>query len=1099
MKITNKIGLSFEFLENGSLKNIEAEKIRINLKPGTLFSKNITNIYLRKKGEKIKFHPLFGAGSNSSFTVENNLYKAKGTWGNIDYNCVLQLAENTFAWKWNVEITNKNAENVELDLVYFQEIGLKTSNDGLVNEYYVSQYLERIVLEDQNHGSVLACRQNTKEVSGYPWLLLASENTANSALTDGMQFYGNLYRATEIPEALLKNSFDGNLAGESPIIALQEKPFSLNFGETKKAAFFGIFNPNHEKATSTDDLEILKNIKTEFSEIEINFNQNEAETFGNIFSDASFLEVNDLDDAEISTYFGNKILHKESQNGKWLSFFTKEQNHVISKFKETLVDRPHAHILQSKMGYNPDENVMSTTCFATGVFNSHISQGNTNFNVFLSINTSQFNTIFESGQRIFVKIKDQNYLLGIPSAFEMGLDFCRWIYKFNEGVFEIVTQSSIENPFFETTFKVLKGEEVQLIFTQDFDKLNSWKISETENKNVFVANPSEKSMIKEKFENPQFKVEVKTENVSYKSTLETEISENLKGLQNHLFALETEKTKEFTVRFVGEVLQKMNEENFHSKSGQNFWKSLGNNLKLQSENNHIKAIDTILPWYGMNAMTHYLTPYGLEQFSGAAWGTRDVSQGPIEFLLSLEKFDSAKEVLKIIFKNQNTFGDWPQWWMFDSYSQVRAGDCHGDIYYWVLISLANYIKTTGDFGVLDEKLPYFDNKTETTVAEHAERLIKMIVDSYIGETALVPFGGGDWNDSLQPLSEELAKRLISSWTVEMNYQAFSEMKEIYEMMGNSTKSEELQNYLDRIKADFNQFLVKDGVVAGYGYVEDDGNISVLLHPTDKKTGIKYSLLPMNRGIISGIFTKEQALAHQPIIDQYLKGPDGARLMDKPLKYKGGIQEIFQRAESSTYFGREIGLMYIHEHVRYAESQAMLGKAEEFVKAMRQAIPVNYQEIVSQGSLRQANCYYSSSDVAFKTRYEADEKYQDVLDGKMRVDGGWRVYSSGPGIYISLVIKKLMGFRADKDFVVIDPVLTKEMNGLKASINYHNYFLNFEYEVKEGNFNPKKITINGSEVAFAEEENILRKGGAKMQKSVFLQLLKEGENTILVEL
>ena len=50
-----------------------------------------------------------------------------------------------------------------------------------------------------------------------------------------------------------------------------------------------------------------------------------------------------------------------------------------------------------------------------------------------------------------------------------------------------------------------------------------------------------------------------------------------------------------------------------------------------------------------------------------------------------------------------------------------------------------------------------------------------------------------------------------------------------------------------------------------------------------------------------------------------------------------------------------------------------------------------------------------------------------------------------------------------------------------------------------NFNPKKIIINGNSINFEEEENRFRKGGAKMQKSDFLSLLKEGENTILVEL
>ena len=48
------------------------------------------------------------------------------------------------------------------------------------------------------------------------------------------------------------------------------------------------------------------------------------------------------------------------------------------------------------------------------------------------------------------------------------------------------------------------------------------------------------------------------------------------------------------------------------------------------------------PWFGMNALIHYLTPYGLEQFSGAAWGTRDVCQGPIDLLLCQEKYAAGQ-------------------------------------------------------------------------------------------------------------------------------------------------------------------------------------------------------------------------------------------------------------------------------------------------------------------------------------------------------------------------------------------------------------------------------------------------------------------------
>jgi 1,2-beta-oligoglucan phosphorylase len=293
--------------------------------------------------------------------------------------------------------------------------------------------------------------------------------------------------------------------------------------------------------------------------------------------------------------------------------------------------------------------------------------------------------------------------------------------------------------------------------------------------------------------------------------------------------------------------------------------------------------------------------------------------------------------------------------------------------------------------------------------------------------------------------------------------------------------------------------LKDGIVAGYGLMEDSGKISVMLHPSDTITGVHYSILPMERGIISGIFTKEQAEYHQDLIEKHLKGPDGARLMDRPLKYKGGIQEVFQRAESSTFFGREIGLMYVHEHIRYAESLAKTGKAEAFVKALRQAIPVGYRDIVPEGDIRQSNCYYSSSDVVFKTRYEADERYDEVIRGNFTLRGGWRVYSSGPGIYIGLIISRLLGLRIESGHVIIDPVLPFAMDGLSVSLNFLDHKVTFYYSVKTGNFSPKTIRINGKNISHFFEENKYRKGGALIPIKGFVNLLAKHGNVIEVKL
>jgi cellobiose phosphorylase len=146
-----------------------------------------------------------------------------------------------------------------------------------------------------------------------------------------------------------------------------------------------------------------------------------------------------------------------------------------------------------------------------------------------------------------------------------------------------------------------------------------------------------------------------------------------------------------------------------------------------------------------------------------------------------------------------------------------------------------------------------------------------------------------------------------------------------------------------------------------------------------------------------------------------------------------------------------------------------------------------------GDIRQSNCYYSSSDVHFKTRYEADERYPEVIDGKWTLRGGWRVYSSGPGIYIGLIISKLLGIRIEAANVIIDPVLTKEMDGLSASMTFLSKNISFNYSVRKGHFSPKSIRINGKDVTFTLEETRYRKGGAVIPVHLFILSLDREEN------
>ncbi len=184
----------------------------------------------------------------------------------------------------------------------------------------------------------------------------------------------------------------------------------------------------------------------------------------------------------------------------------------------------------------------------------------------------------------------------------------------------------------------------------------------------------------------------------------------------------------------------------------------------------------IFPWFIHNALVHYLSPRGLEQYSGGGWGTRDVCQGPVELLLALGRFEPIRDLLCRVFRQQNTDGDWPQWFMFfDRERNIRPGDSHGDIVYWPVLALAQYLSATGDAGLLDETLPFFhsdgdDAAEKATVWQHVERALDLIRRRVIAGTHLAAYGHGDWNDSLQPAKPDMRERLCSSWTVTLNYQ-----------------------------------------------------------------------------------------------------------------------------------------------------------------------------------------------------------------------------------------------------------------------------------------------------------------------------------------
>jgi cellobiose phosphorylase len=409
----------------------------------------------------------------------------------------------------------------------------------------------------------------------------------------------------------------------------------------------------------------------------------------------------------------------------------------------------------------------------------------------------------------------------------------------------------------------------------------------------------------------------------------------------------------------------------------------------------------------------------------------------------LEHDHPVKEILRIVFAQQyETQGGWPQWFMLEPYSIIQDRMSHGDVIIWPLKALNDYLEATGDFGFLDEPVAWRREDTldrtahGDTVAVHVEKLLATVHDRFIPGTHLIRYGEGDWNDSLQPVDPRMRDWMVSSWTVALLFEQLNRYAEVLRRAGRGADAEDLSELAAGMRHDFNRYLLRDGTVAGYGIFEPGvEQPELLLHPSDTRTGLKYSLLPMTQGIIGGLFTPPQRNHHLRLIREHLLFPDGVRLIDRPVAYHGGPQTVFRRAESASFFGREIGLMYVHAQLRYAEAMAILGDAEALWDALQLASPIAVTDRLAHALPRQRNAYFSSSDAVFTDRYAASNDWQRVKAGQIGVDGGWRIYSSGPGIYISLLVRHVLGHRRLWGEHIVRPLLPERLQGMVLDLNF----------------------------------------------------------------
>lgn len=1047
-RIANRTGLAAALLPNGTLFALshqadeKSDLVLVNQVLGSPLAGGIGRVLLRLGGGRVI--EAVGPTARLQVGAGEDRFVWAGETGGLSHRVTLWLAPDTALWLWRVEVENKGVVAAEVSAVLLQDVGLGSRGFLMNNEAYASQYIDHHIARHPRLGPVVMSRQALAQGGRNPWVAHGCLEGSAGFATDAAQSFGPGFRdraevAGDLPDERLQH--------EAACPAIASAPMTLAPGAAAAWSFFGLFVPDHKAASGDGDLAVVEQALKAAESFRPAEMALETPVRG-LLQDAPPLVAEDLDAAALDRLWPARRL-EEKRDGALQSFFVDEDDlnrHVVLRAKELGLRRRHGALLRSGSALLPADDLLCATVWAHGVFAAQLTIGNTSFHKLLSVSRDPYNITRASGLRILVNAGEGWRLLSVPSAFEMGLAEARWIYRF--GGRTVIVRAAISGAETAMQWRVeVEGAPCRFLVLGHL-VLGERELEQAGRVSVDAAGkrislrPDPDWLWGQRYPDSIYHLVTPTPDAIEAIGGDELLYADGQGRGGGYIALRTAAVAGFGFAVTGSLTDPdaaaaladryavgvSFEEMLASANAH--WKEVTRGLRITGGGAEGEALDAAFPWLAHDAMIHLTVPHGLEQYTGGAWGTRDVCQGAVEFLLALEHDAAVKETLRTVFAQQyEVRGDWPQWFMLEPYSPIQDRHAHGDVIVWPLKALCDYVEATGDLAFLDEKVAWRDEQDFTRterqdpVSAHIDRIVAVVQERFIPGTRLLRYGEGDWNDSLQPVDPHLRDWMVSAWTVALLIQQLGRWAAVLDRAGRSARAREIEALAGAMHWDLERHLLRDGVLAGYAVFNPDGTVAeLLLHPSDTRTGLRYSLLPMKRALIAGLFAGEAVRRHLDLIRDHLTFPDGIRLMDRPVAYRGGVETLFRRAESAAFFGREIGLMYTHAHLRAGEAMAAHGEADAVWRILLQASPVASTEVVPNAAPRQRNAYFSSSDAAFADRYAAGTDWDLVKQGAIAADGGWRVYSSGPGLTTNLMLRHVFGLRRSFGERLFEPLL-----------------------------------------------------------------------------